>query len=172
MKFLPWKKQDYQPNFHFLHIAYYWCSTIVCLYPENHVEICLVIFFYQGNNFMLSIFVCLAALWNWALMSFISILFFSLIMLNYRLIHAWCCVYWPLIIISHTATVCHFGSQNVRKDIGLWPVHVLLHANNLKFTWWTKIYGIWKCQDNSAILHEKNNQVRSNFSSIVFQSFG
>ena len=31
MKFLPRKKQDYQPNFHLLHIACYWYSAFVCL---------------------------------------------------------------------------------------------------------------------------------------------
>ena len=37
-------------------------------YPENHVEIWLVILFLstQGRNFILSKFLCLAALWNWA----------------------------------------------------------------------------------------------------------
>ena len=37
MKFLPWKKQDYQQIFHFLHIAFNWFLTAELLfaYPEN-----------------------------------------------------------------------------------------------------------------------------------------
>ena len=31
MKFLPWLKQDYQPNFHLLHFACYWYSAVACL---------------------------------------------------------------------------------------------------------------------------------------------
>ena len=67
MKFLPWHKQDYQPNFHVilwiskqqLNTSNKHCATNVNL-VGNPV-------FYQGKNFMLSKFVCLAALWNWVL---------------------------------------------------------------------------------------------------------
>ena len=34
---------DYQPNFHLLHISWYWYSFA---YPENHVQIWLVILFF------------------------------------------------------------------------------------------------------------------------------
>ena len=42
--------------------------SCISLITENHVEIWLVkSCLYQGNNFKLSKFLCLAALWNWAL---------------------------------------------------------------------------------------------------------
>ena len=61
MKFLPGLKQDFQPNFHFLHIACYWHSAVVCLHPENHMKVWLEILFYQERNFMLSNFVVLSS---------------------------------------------------------------------------------------------------------------
>ena len=54
-------------NFNFLHKLLVTGIQLLFAYAENHVEIFLVILF-LSMNFMLSNFLCLAALWNWAQM--------------------------------------------------------------------------------------------------------
>ena len=63
MKFNHWQKQDYQPNFHLLHIAclFSYCLLILKITWIFGWKSCFI----QGKNVMLSKFVCLVALRNW-----------------------------------------------------------------------------------------------------------